>query len=95
MGKRQDRHRAIHTYMRLGGYRAKQSLVEPNAHGKFPHPTHTYVHVYATGCWNLLSEAAQTEFRTSCWMLEGVWLHYHLGEKINKASTLDVTVNLA
>ena len=62
MGKGQDRHRARrvkgYTYMRLDGYRARQSLVGLSAHcanSYIAHVQHIMQYICAAGCRNLHS----------------------------------------
>ena len=57
MGKGQDRHRARralgYTYMRLDGYRARQTLVGLSAHcanSYIPHVQHIIEYTCAVGC---------------------------------------------
>ena len=49
----------LHTYMRLDGYRARQSLVGLSAHcanSYIPHVQHIIQYICAAGCRNLHSE---------------------------------------
>ena len=61
MGKGQDRHRARralgYTYMRLDGYRARQSSIGLSVHCTNTHTSlmRSTLYVYAAGCRNLHS----------------------------------------